>query len=60
MSTTNWHLPSTYLTIRIKACAAAPLAFPPLKEFRVESRNEAPCAQGKTGRTGLQIDILGS
>ena len=27
MSTTNWHLPSTYLTIRIKACAAAPLAF---------------------------------
>ena len=25
------------------------------KEFRAESRNEAPCALGKTGRTGLQI-----
>ena len=27
----------------------------PWKEFRVESRNEALCALGKTGRTGLQI-----
>ena len=25
------------------------------KEFRVKSRNEVLCAQGKTGRTGLQI-----
>ena len=28
----------------------------PLKEFRVKIRNEALCALGKTGRTGLQID----
>ena len=27
----------------------------PWKELRVESRNEALCALGKTGRTGLQI-----
>ena len=27
----------------------------PWKEFRVENRNEALCALGKTGRTGLQI-----
>ena len=27
----------------------------PCKEFREESRNEALCAQGETGRTGLQI-----
>ena len=27
----------------------------PSKEFRVESRNEALCALGKTGRTGLQM-----
>ena len=27
----------------------------PCNEFRVESKNEAPCALGKTGRTGLQI-----
>ena len=30
----------------------------PWKEFRVEIRNEALCALGKTGRTGLQIDIF--
>ena len=30
----------------------------PWKESRVESRNEAFCAWGKTGRTGLQIDIF--
>ena len=27
----------------------------PLKGVQVESRNEALCALGKTGRTGLQI-----
>ena len=27
----------------------------PLKEFRVKIRNEALCALGKTGRSGLQI-----
>ena len=27
----------------------------PWKEFRVEGRNEALCALGKTGKTGLQI-----
>ena len=30
------------------------------KEYRVESRNEALCALGKTGRTGLQTDIFRS
>ena len=30
----------------------------PWREFRVESRNEALCALGKTGRTGFQIDIF--
>ena len=32
----------------------------PWKEFRVDSRNEAGYALGKTGRTGLQIDIFRS
>ena len=32
----------------------------PWKEFRVEKRKEVLCAQGKTGRTGLQIDIFQS
>ena len=30
----------------------------PLKEFRVEIRNEALCALGKAGRTDPQIDIF--
>ena len=30
----------------------------PWKEFRVKIRNEALCALGKTGRTGLQIDLF--
>ena len=30
----------------------------PWKEFRVKVRNEALCALGKTGRTGLQIDLF--
>ena len=40
----------------IKSCAAA-AADPqqPLKEFRMENRNEALCTLGETGRTGLQI-----
>ena len=32
----------------------------PWKEFKVESRNEALCALGKTGRTSLQIVIFRS
>ena len=32
----------------------------PWKEFRVENRNEAFCAQGKTGRTSLQVGIFRS
>ena len=36
-----------------------PLTFnTPWKEFRMEIRNEAFCALGKTGRTGLQIDTF--
>ena len=30
----------------------------PRKEFTVKIRNEALCALGKTGRTGLQIDLF--
>ena len=32
----------------------------PLQKFRVENRNEALCPLGKTVKTGLQIDVLGS
>ena len=46
-------LPSTFT--RIKSCAAAADFQQPLKEFRVESRNEALCAWEKTGRTSLEI-----
>ena len=50
----HWHLPST--PTRIKSCAAAAADFEhALKGVQVESRNEALCALGKTGRTGLQI-----
>ena len=56
--TTNWHSPGCLpsASIRIKSCdaSAADLQHPK-KEFRVESRNEAVCAQGKAGRAGLQI-----
>ena len=46
VSTTNWHLSST--SIRIKSGAAATADFQhSLKEFRVGTRNEALCAQGK-------------
>ena len=51
LPTENWHLPST-----------SPLQLLPFnipwKEFRVEIRNEALCALGRTGRTGLQVDIF--
>ena len=30
----------------------------PLEEFRVENRNEALCTLDKTGRTGLQLEII--
>ena len=32
----------------------------PRKMFKVESKNEALCAQGKAGRMGFQIDIFRS
>ena len=49
-----WHLPST--STRIKSCVAAAADFQhPLKGVQVESKNEALCALGKTGRTRLQI-----
>ena len=54
--TAKGHLPSTSVRIKSRAPAAADLQHP-LKELRVQSRNEAPCAQGKTGRTGLPIVI---
>ena len=54
LSTANWHLPFT--SARIKSCAAAADDLQhPLKDFRVESRNEASVLGGKIGRTGLQI-----
>ena len=54
VGTCRGHLPST--STRIKSCtAAAADRQHPLKECRVESRNEALCALGKTGLTGLQI-----
>ena len=57
MSTTDWPAPwglaITFTGIKSSDAAAADLQWP-LKEFRVESRSEALCVQGKTGRTGLQ------
>ena len=47
-------LPSTSARIKPRATAAADLQHP-LKEFRVESRNEALCAPGKTGKAGPLI-----
>lgn len=52
--TAKWHSPSTSVRIKSHVPAAADLQHP-LKELRVQSRNEAPCAQGKTGSTGLPI-----
>ena len=55
----HWHLPST--SIRIKSCAAAAADLQHLlKELREDSRKEALWAQGKTGWTGLQIDVFRS
>ena len=54
MPTTNWHLPSTSTRIKSWAAAAADRQHA-RKEFRVEIRNEALGALGKTGKTGLQI-----
>ena len=56
---THGCLPSASTRIKSYAAAAADLQHL-LKEFRVESRNQALCTQGKTGSTGLQIDILRS
>ena len=54
LSTANWQLPFT--SARIKSCAAAAGDLQhPLKDFRVNSRNEASVLGGKIGRTGLQI-----
>ena len=48
--------PSPFASIRIKSLATAVADLHhTLKEFRVEIRNEALCALGKNGRTGLQI-----
>ena len=53
-SATKCHLPS--ISIRIKSSTVAAADFRDcLKEFRVENRNKVLWAQGKTGRTGLQI-----
>ena len=53
-SATKCHLPS--ISIRIKSSTVAAADFrDSLKEFRVENRNKVLWAQGKTGRTGLQI-----
>jgi len=47
----------TSISTRIKSCAAAAADLAhPLKEFNVESRNEAPCAQGR-GR-GLAGQVI--
>ena len=55
----NYQLPST--SIRIKSYAGIAADFQqPLKGVRVKCRNEAFCVLGKTGRTGLQIDIFRS
>ena len=64
MSTTNWHLPwclpSTSTKIKSYVTAAADLQ-QLLKEFRVESRNEALCAPGKlAGQVLRYLDILRS
>ena len=54
-STTNRHLPGT--SMRIKSCAATAADLQhPLKEFRVEGRNEAFCAPRKlAGQVFTQI-----
>ena len=57
LSTTNWtfHLPLQGLNHVLLEL----LIFNTLwKELRVESRNDALCALGKTGRTSLQVDIF--
>ena len=57
LPTENWHLPS--ISVRLNHEPLQLLTFNiPWKEFRVAIRNEALCALGKTGRTGLQIDIF--
>ena len=57
IGTCRGHLPSTYLPLwGLNHVLLQLLTFnTPWKEFRVESRNEALCAQGKAGRTGLQM-----
>ena len=55
LSTTSWHLPwalSTSARIKPRAAAAAGLQHP-REELRVEKRNEALCALGKTGTNNL-------
>ena len=57
IGTCHGHLPSTYLPLwGLNHVLLQLLTFnTPWKEFRVENRNEALCAQGKAGRTGLQM-----
>ena len=51
--TANWHLPPTSIKIKSRAATVADLQHL-LKEFRVDIREEAPCALGETARTRLQ------
>ena len=48
-------MPSTSTRIKSCAVAAADLQHLSKKVFRMESKNKALCALGKTGRIGLQI-----
>ena len=59
LSTTNWHLPladaiylyKDYIMLLLQLLILNTV----LKGVQSENRNEALCALGKTGKTGLQI-----
>ena len=59
LSTTNWHLPladviylyKDYIMLLLRLLILNTI----LKGVQSENRNEALCALGKTGKTGLQI-----
>ena len=62
VSTTNWHLPwalaiylSTSARVKCIYCYNYWPSTPPEKSLGWRAENEALCAQGTTGRTGLQI-----
>ena len=55
----NWRLTLAIYIYSDYIMATATADFPrPWKEFRVKIKNEAFCALGKSGRTGLQIDLF--